>query len=233
MITIITPTYCKNKLPYLKEAAHAVIHQTTKDWQWWIILDGADPEVEKYCRWLQRQDNRILVFVEPVEDRWQYYRPAVLLNKYLPTVTTEYVFSLADDDLPTRDGLQILRSALDANPGIMACYGRFEMYHKEGPYWRINEVKPPGDLHIYGPDNPKAVFWKLDWNQVLMRTQAIHTMYNMGARFTASWVRHPETGGHISDCDAQFLHWFCQMYQIVPCDRVILWRRKTPYSMGS
>lgn len=233
MITVITPTYSRDKLPYLVEAAEAVIGQITRDWQWWIILDGSDPEVKEYCRQLQRTDDRILVFTEQVSDRWEYYRPAVILNKYLPMISSEYIFSLADDDVPTRDCLQTLRSVLNPQPQIMACYGRFEMYHKEGPYWRLNEVKPPGDLCVYGPQDPKDVFWKLDWNQVLMRTSAIQQMYQMGARFSPSWSRHPDTGGHVSNCDAHFLYCFCQMYSIVPCDKVVLWRRKTPYSIGS
>ena len=59
-VTIVTSTY--NKAEFLREAAESVLAQTYADWQWWLILDGADEPTCELAAELVASEERITVF---------------------------------------------------------------------------------------------------------------------------------------------------------------------------
>ena len=135
-VTILTPTY--NKPQFLAEAANSVLRQTFPNWNWWIVLDGADAETQAVAIQLARC-NRITLFDEKTTDeqRRAEYRPAAILNKYYPKIHTNYLCWLSDDDLFEPVYLELLVGALESQPEYEVAFGACEVVKQAGSEgWR-------------------------------------------------------------------------------------------------
>ena len=165
IVTIFTPTY--NKPAFFREAAKSILDQTIEDWRWWIVLDGADEETTSIAMQLAEGDSRIVVFKEKVENRYEQYRPAVLVNKYFPLITTKYLCWHSDDDLKEPCCLEVLVNELERNPEFHVAYGLTYVYVQKGKKWSFQGVFPPDKSVRFGPASTESPDEKLDSGQFI------------------------------------------------------------------
>jgi Glycosyl transferase family 2 len=165
LVTIFTPTY--NKPAFFREAARSILDQTVDDWLWWVVLDGADEETTGIATQLAYDDPRIVVFTEKVENRYEQYRPAVLVNKYFPMITTKYLCWHSDDDLKEPCFLEVLVGELEGSPSYHVAYGLTDVYLQQGKKWSWLGVIPPDKSVRFGPGSADSPDGKLDSGQFL------------------------------------------------------------------
>jgi glycosyltransferase involved in cell wall biosynthesis len=165
LTTILTATY--NKPGFFREAAQSVLGQTSGDWRWWVVFDGANEETTAIAQDLARRDARIVLFTEKVEDRYDRYRPAALANKYIPLVSTPYFCFHSDDDLKEPCFIEALVGALEANPGHHVAYGVCRTYVHRGEEWVENRVLPEDPLWRFGPDSALSPDRRLNDGQIV------------------------------------------------------------------
>lgn len=222
--TILTPTY--NKPDFLPACIDSVLTQTRVEWNWWIVLDGADPTTTDIVYNLAANDERVKVIEEKTtpEERQRVYRPAVIFNTYAPQVTTKYFAFLADDDVLYPHFLETLVGYLDANPGVDVCYGVCEVANQVGPdQWEtVNYLgsAPVYFYKIYSPD------FQLDGGQILQTTKSLRALYATGFRML-------ESGPDTHHCDGIYLRALCQLYPFHPVARVVMRHRRTYLSHNS
>jgi hypothetical protein len=165
LVTIFTPTY--NKPLFFREAARSILDQTIPNWRWWIVLDGADEETTAIAQQLADEDPRIVVFTERVENRYAEYRPAVLVNKYFPLISTKYLCWHSDDDLKEPCFLQVLVDELERNPDYHVAYGLTYVYLQQGKRWSFRGAFPPDKSVRFGPGSTESPDGKVDSGQFI------------------------------------------------------------------
>lgn len=214
----MTATYSRAKLPYLLEAAESVFSCGMDKWRWWLVLDGADAEIVEAALTLQERDERISVFQEEVLNRKDLYRPAVLLNKYCPMMTSKYFYWLSDDDLIIPGGLPALVAA-DAD----VSYGMADCWHPmHGVFWE-KYARLPAHQERFGPGNSPSC--KLDGGQVLVKVKAVRDLFAAGWRFPEKWIN-----GNHSACDAFFLEALANRHEFVRVAVDVVHHRATTVS---
>lgn len=152
--TIITATY--NKEEFFKDTIESVINQTRRDWRWWIILDGANEVTMEMCLSLTHRDLRVTLFSEDVKftERFKFYRPSMLMNKYFPLVTTDYLCWLSDDDILELDYLEILAGMLDKNQNWDITYGSCQVLEQiKKSEWKSTITFPEHFNTVYNSNN--------------------------------------------------------------------------------
>lgn len=193
--TILTPTY--NKPRQIEEAAEAVFAQSDRRWRWWIVLDGPTAQTRRAVETLAAKDPRIVVFLESTTAaaRRERYRPAAILNKFLPLVATGRISWLADDDVWDREFLSTLAGELDEHPDWDAVYCGFRshlMLRNGNKQHRYDFV----DKQDRGRDTGRAC-----WGEVL----SINTMFTKRSYEAISPFRIPESWETARQCDHIFM----------------------------
>lgn len=147
--TIVTATYNKEK--YFEDAIESVLSQTRPNWRWWIIMDGANAATSQICLRLAHRDSRVTLFKEDVvfTQRYDFYRPSMLMNKYFPLIATDYFCWLSDDDILEPNYLEILAGALDRNRSWDIVYGACEVLGEDGDSWRKTYSFPLDPSVVY------------------------------------------------------------------------------------
>jgi glycosyltransferase involved in cell wall biosynthesis len=152
--TIVTSTY--NKEEFFKDAIESVLNQTRPYWRWWIILDGANLATTELCLNLAHRDSRVTLFKEDVlyNQRYNLYRPSMLMNKYFPLITTDYFCWLSDDDLFEPTFLEVLAGLLDSNSDWDVVYGGCQVIEQiDKNQWQPTHRFPIDFKTIYNSNN--------------------------------------------------------------------------------
>lgn len=218
--TIITATY--NKPKYLKEAGLSVLAQTNQDWYWWLILDGPDKETIKVANELREQDARIMIMCEQTteEARKKAYRPAVIANTYYPTLFTDYVCWLSDDDLLMPNYLELLASALDTNPDWDIVYGTclVKNLYADGTYSDVTNRAADAPI---GKGTRKTPYCNIDGGQFL-QTKRSYSVLN-------GW-QIPTDHVNADVSDAIYMQELAKHFTFHPINQLVMIKRITPIS---
>jgi len=166
----VTSTYNKEK--YFKDAIESVLEQTRRDWRWWIILDGANHKTTEIALNLMHREDRVTIFTERCNyfQRKQTYRPAEIMNKYFPMISTDYFCWLSDDDVLMPNFLEVLCGTLDSNPNINIAYGGCKyIVETEQGNWELDKYVGV-DGRRFDADSPPM--YKLDGNQFVQTKES-------------------------------------------------------------
>lgn len=221
-VTIVTATY--NKPEFLREAADSVLAQTDPGWLWWIILDGADEETYRLTAVLAEIDRRIRVVDERTTETLRHaeYRPAAIINKFYPLVTTPYLCWLSDDDLWEPCFLSALLGELKTHPDYDVVYGLCENIRQEGDLWRHKSwhpaERPPQPL---GSAFDRMPDLRIDGGQI------VHTRRIYDA--LEGW-QLPTDFRHAGHVDGLFMNQLARRAAFMPVDRKVLTHRCTHLS---
>ena len=203
LTTILTGTY--NKHEFLAGAAESIFKQTSGDWRWWLVLDGANKETTELAHGFADKDPRVVLFTEEVPDgeRYKLYRPAMLLNKYFPLISTKYLCWHSDDDLLEPCFVEVLVRALEDNPGYHVSYGTEEKYNQQGNSWQLVATYPSNREMRFGPGSPHQPLCVIDGGQVI-QTKASWDMLEW--KFPTEYGPHREIDGHYLNALATKFH---------------------------
>ena len=218
-VTIVTATY--NKPEFLREAADSVFAQTDPGWLWWIILDGADEPTRRLTTLLAEMDRRIRVVDERTAEslRRAEYRPAVIINKFYPLVTTPYLCWLSDDDLWEPCFLSALCGKLRRHPKEDVAYGVCENIRQTGDAWRHKSWHPAErPLQPFGDAFGRMPDCRIDGGQI------VHTRRVYAALDGWQLPTDFRNAGHV---DGLFMNQLARRAVFRPVDRKVLTHRCT------
>jgi glycosyltransferase involved in cell wall biosynthesis len=219
--TIVTATY--NKPAYLREAGLSVLGQTRGDWRWWVVLDGADEETAAVALDFQETDPRVTVFEEHVAaaDRWvKEYRPAALINKYYPLVTTRFLAWLSDDDVLEPCYLEVLAGELDRHLAYDVVFGTCEVVR----YAHGGTAQPHAWLRAdraFGVGTDATPGCNIDGGQILQTKRSYDAL--------GGW-QLPTDFQSASSVDAIYMNQLAERFTFVPVARKVMTHRRTPAS---
>lgn len=142
---VLTATYATAKLKLLKEAVASMLAQEEQDWLWQLVLDGPDPEVDRYVMGElfhdgERGDPRIRVWCCSTtwQERRDRYRPAVIYNAHMERLTRWHPDAkfawLSDDDLLKPKYLKAMADFMDGSKAPVVYCGYQVTEEKAGEY---------------------------------------------------------------------------------------------------
>lgn len=219
--TIVTATY--NKPKYLPDAAASVFRQTDPDWEWWIVLDGADEPTRRLAYCWAVAEPRIRVFDEPVteQQRRERYRPAVIANQYFPRIRTDHIAWLSDDDVLAPRFLELLTGKLRENPDWDVVYGPGDQVRLNADgEWVHDRTVPRNGLPEFGPDLMPVN--KLDGGQLVHTRRAYQALG--GWQIPEGWA------GTAHNCDGLYLNELAKRFTFHAIPENVLTHRCTPLS---
>lgn len=213
-VTIITASYNKGYL--LAQAGFSVIRQTSPNWIWWIVLNGADLETEAIALRLADMDTRIKVFEYPANEaeRGEVYYPSAIINEYYSKVETPYLAWLSDDDLLAENFVEDLSKALEDDPTKDVVYGHCYTTRNGVAVDAIYAHKVMGKGTGLWPD------CVLDGGQIL-QTKRSHDIINY--KLPITW----DKAGHI---DGVYLNKLAEHFTFWPVNVAAVIHRRTPLS---
>ena len=218
--TIVTATY--NKAEFFKDAIESVLNQTRKDWRWWIILDGANSDTVDLCLKLQHREPRVTLFNERVKhnERYKFYRPSMLMNKYFPLIMTNYFCWLSDDDILLSTYLEDLAGALDAHCDWDVVYGAAQVLEQTQTGWRPTLTFPEHFDTVY--DHKNLPCGHIDGGSILHTKSAYNGVKLSGWEF-------PTDGTH-RYADGLYMNELAKNHTIHPVKKLVMTHRITTLS---
>lgn len=219
--TIVTSTYNKEK--FLPQGAESILNQTRRDWRWWIILDGANSATTDYALLLQHRDPRITVFTERVsfKNRKDIYRPAMLMNKYFPLITTDYFCWFSDDDIMKTTYLESMAGKLDQNPDWDITFGWCDVINQVGENdWALHMyLGRYAWSKEYNEQNPPMYI--LDGGQFIQTKRSYNALNDW--QFPTEWIDG-------NACDGIYMNELAKQFTFHPLDVQVLTHRRTHMS---
>lgn len=218
--TIVTATY--NKAAFFKDAIESVLNQTRKDWRWWIILDGANADTIELCMNLQHRDQRVTLFSEEVAygERYKFYRPSMLMNKYFPLILTNYFCWLSDDDVWEPTYLEDLAGALDTHRDWDVVYGGAQVLEQTKTGWRTTITLPEHFDRTYDENNMPC--FHIDGGSIVQTKRSYDCIRLSGWQF-------PTDDTH-TFADGLYMNELAKSYTIHPSRKLVLTHRITSIS---
>lgn len=218
-VSVITLSY--NKKDYVLDAIESVLNQSFSHFEYIIIENSTDTETRRLVR-ERIQDNPQVIYIpeNPTqEERDQYYQPAVFLNKYLGTLTGEYILYLSDDDILDTDCLKKTIAYLDSHPDQAVCWFGMKSVKGSKAAWDwADNGQIPADRIITKDQGADCV---LDGGAVLIRKTALEQLEE--PYFDTSW----ENAKH---CDGIFLNKLNRLFDFYPLNEFLLTHRVTEVS---
>lgn len=138
LFTIIVPTH--NHSALLSYALASIAQQSLKNFEVFIIGDGATKETEAAAQKFCAHDARFSWFSFPKSKRTgEQYRHELITSK----AKGKYIAYLADDDLWHSKHLQVMRDALETNDFCAALYASF--YDDKTLKVKVHSISHPDD----------------------------------------------------------------------------------------
>ena len=212
-----------NKGEYVSDAVESVLAQTRQDFRIWLIDDGSNEETKAVVRKYEGHP-KVTVFWEDCDprERQKFYRPSVLLNRYMEGVETELLAFLADDDVWHPQYLEKLVGFLEEHDYARIAYcatrcvallpdGR-EVEYRIIPADRIYDYR-------FSPD------CRIDGGSIVHYRACLDVI-------DKPW--YPEPLGPLSHhVDGLFMAKLARHFKFYPVDEILLTHRATPKSWHS
>jgi glycosyltransferase involved in cell wall biosynthesis len=138
-VSVLIPTY--NRAAYLPEAINSVLNQSFRDFEVIIVDDGSTDNTPELVRGIRDPH---VHYVRHLRNRGV----AAALNTAWHAARGEYLARLDSDDVWRPELLEILVSALDADPGLGLIYARAQWMDTHGqllPQMAGAPIKFPGE----------------------------------------------------------------------------------------
>lgn len=140
-ISVIMPTYSRNKNGFLKKAIESVLNQSYQNFEFIIIddgsSDGSEETIKKYLEW----DSRI-VYIRHDENS---KLPALRVNEGILKSRGQYIAFMFDDNVWEKNALSDLYNAIN-NTSYDMCYGKTKMYFSKLESYILGECTPELEL---------------------------------------------------------------------------------------
>ena len=151
-VSVLMPVYNVNK-QYLRESIESILNQTFTDYEFIIIDDGSDENIEDIVN--SYNDSRI-----------RFYRNeknlgvAKTRNRLLDLATGEYLANQDADDISLPERLQTMVDFLDNNPNVGVCGCNIKMIPENNELHYPEHVDFLGMLNGGSMANPTLMFRK-------------------------------------------------------------------------
>lgn len=149
-VSILTGVY--NAEDTLKTAAHSIMRQTIRDWQWIVVDDGS---TDRGLHWLKQIKDRRIVIVELSAN----IGLTRALNHGLQYCEADFVARLDADDLALPHRLECQLGAMKVDPKLSLCGSRVAVFGEERaakPSWRVLPQTKQGIEFAFLFGNPFA-----------------------------------------------------------------------------
>ncbi len=135
-VTVILPVF--NGGPYVASAVRSIQRQTWPDWKLIIIDDASTDESLEVCRALAREDSRITVHTNRVNQGL-----ARTMNRLVSLASTPYIAVQEQDDISVPERLELEVGILNARPDVGLVSGLAAWLDDNGEVFKHF----PGRLH--------------------------------------------------------------------------------------
>ena len=218
MISVFTPSF--NKLELVRNAIDSVMHQTSKDFAYWIAENSTDPYtkgvvdhiIERY------QDNRILLIHEYPDRSQKKYASSVYMNKYLDYMKGIVVW-LSDDDLLMPNCFQRIEEEFSRHPEANVVYWSMTTSIWNGELFVPTDTRKAEKIITKGTN----VDCMLDSGQIAFKVDCLKGLEKPYWR--------EEMDNDTAHCDGIFFNRIVQNNNFYPINEVLSIKRTGPESV--
>ena len=221
--SVFLPSY--NKPWYVRDAIGSVLDQDCTDFELWVLENSDDDGETRTAVAPLLQDPRVIYeeITLSEEDRIPVrYPTAVLLNRYYPKASGEYIAYISDDDVFDPQCFSRCLAEFAAHPDYHAVW--FTMWREQ---WDASQVRfraagsiPAVNAVGAGTGQPKADC-RVDGGQVIHRRECVEEV---------GQPLFPEVMGTAHHADGVFLQKLADLHPLHPIPDRLLTHRCTPLS---
>lgn len=137
-VSVVTPLF-KPRLDHLISLSEAIRAQDYDQWEWLLVDDGIEPEIQTWLEWLMAEDPRIVLLQGSGHGGISH-----ATNAALSAATGTLVSFVDQDDYLTADALRIVASAFDIVDDLDVLYtDEFKFEDASGPSGPTQPILKP------------------------------------------------------------------------------------------